>query len=198
VVSVPEIFNYWLQPGRIDIGFLGAAQLDRIGNINTTVNGPSYDEPAVRLPGAGGAPEIAAACKEVVVVLRQSLRTFAERLDFVTSVGFGDGAGARQRLGLAGGGPRLVITDLGVLRPDQQTCELVLTGIYAGVTVSQVRDSTGWDLKVSAELTEIPPPTEAELAGLRDLLARTSLGASPSPASTAAPPATVAAAGVGD
>jgi len=189
VVSVPEIFNYWLQPGRIDIGFLGAAQLDRYGNINTTVIGPSYDKPAVRLPGAGGAPEIAAACKEVAVVLRQSRRTFAERLDFVTSVGYGDGAGARHRLGLAGGGPRQVITDLGVMRPDQRTFELVLTGIYAGVSVAQVRESTGWELKVSGELTEILPPTEAELAALRGLVASTSQPvdispASPSPAST--------------
>jgi glutaconate CoA-transferase, subunit B len=185
VVSVPEIFNYWLQPGRIDIGFLGAAQLDRYGNINTTVIGPSYDKPAVRLPGAGGAPEIAAACKEVAVVLRQTRRTFAERLDFVTSVGYGDGAGARERLGLAGGGPRQVITDLGVMRPDQRTFELVLTGIYSGVSVGQVRDSTGWELKVSAELTEIAPPSEAELAALRGLAAAASQPAASSAASTA-------------
>jgi glutaconate CoA-transferase, subunit B len=170
VVSVPEIFNYWLQPGRIDVGFLGAAQLDRYGNINTTVIGPSYDSPLVRLPGAGGAPEIAAACKEVVVVLRQSRRTFAERLDFVTSVGFATGAGSRRELGLTGGGPRLVITDLGVLRPDADTLELVLAGIYPGVTVAQVRESTGWDLAISAELTELAPPSTAEIAALRDLL----------------------------
>jgi glutaconate CoA-transferase, subunit B len=180
VVSVPEIFNYWLQPGRIDVGFLGAAQLDRYGNINTTVIGPSYDSPLVRLPGAGGAPEIAAACKEVVVVLRQSRRTFAERLDFVTSVGFATGAGSRRELGLTGGGPRLVITDLGVLRPDADTLELVLAGIYPGVTVAQVRESTGWDLAISAELTELAPPSTAEIAALRDLL-------------TAAPPAPPAA-----
>jgi glutaconate CoA-transferase, subunit B len=208
VVSVPEIFNYWLQPGRIDIGFLGAAQLDRYGNINTTVIGPSYDKPAVRLPGAGGAPEIAAACKEVAVVLRQSRRTFAERLDFVTSVGYGDGPGSRERLGLAGGGPRLVITDLGVMRPDRQTFELVLTGIYAGVSVEQVRDSTGWDLKVSAELTQIAPPTEAELGALREMVASTSVAPGPSPvASTPIPamptaastvPASPAALGVGE
>jgi len=173
VVSVPEIFNYWLQPGRIDVGFLGAAQLDRYGNINTTVIGPSYDRPVVRLPGAGGAPEIAAACKEVVVVLRQSRRTFAEKLDFVTSVGFGVGAGSRRDLGLAGGGPRLVITDLGVLRPDPDTLELVLTEIYPDVSVAQVRDSTGWDLAVSASLTQLAPPSAAELAALRLLLAAT-------------------------
>jgi glutaconate CoA-transferase, subunit B len=171
VVSVPEIFNYWLQPGRIDVGFLGAAQLDRFANINTTVIGDSYAEPSVRLPGAGGAPEIAAACKEVIVVLRQSRRTFAERVDFVTSVGFGDGAGSRERLGLTGGGPRLVITDLGVLRPDPETFELVLTGVYAGVPVDLVRDRTGWELSISQDLAEIEPPTDAELSALRGLLA---------------------------
>jgi glutaconate CoA-transferase subunit B len=168
VVSVPEIFNYWLQPGRIDVGFLGAAQLDRHGNINTTVIG-SYDQPSVRLPGAGGAPEIAAACREVIVVLRQSRRTFAERVDFVTSVGYGDGPGDRQRLGLAGGGPRKVITDLGVLRPDPGTLQLVLAEIYPGVSVAQVRASTGWDLAVSPDLAEVALPTELELSALREL-----------------------------
>ena len=172
VVSVPEIFNYWLQPGRIDIGFLGAAQLDRYGNINTTVIGPSYAAPVIRLPGAGGAPEIAAACKTVTVVLRQSRRTFAERLDFVTSIGFGAGPGTRQRLGLTGGGPQLVITDLGVMRPDPDTLELALTGIYAGVSVQQVRDNTGWALMISPDLSHIPPPSEPELTALRGLLAR--------------------------
>ncbi len=171
VVSVPEIFNYWLQPGRIDVGFLGAAQLDRHGNINTTVIGTDYLHPAVRLPGAGGAPEIAAACKEVIVVLRQSKRTFTERLDFITSVGFGDGPGGRQRTGLPGGGPKQVITNLGVLRPDPVSCELVLTGIYPGVPVTQVREQTGWDLTVSPGLAEIPPPSQAELTALRRLLA---------------------------
>jgi glutaconate CoA-transferase, subunit B len=171
VVSVPEIFNYWLQPGRIDIGFLGAAQLDRYGNINTTVIGPSYDSPAVRLPGAGGAPEIAGACKEVAVVLRQSRRTFARRLDFVTSVGFGSGPETRRQLGLTGGGPQLVITDLGVLRPDPGISELVLTGIYAGVSPERVRDNTGWDLVISPDLTNIPPPSESELTALRALVA---------------------------
>jgi glutaconate CoA-transferase subunit B len=177
VVSVPEIFNYWLQPGRIDVGFLGAAQLDRHGNINTTVIGGSYDQPAVRLPGAGGAPEIAAACKEVIVVLRQSRRTFAERVDFVTSVGYGDGPGYRQRLGLAGGGPRQVITDLGVLQPDPDTLELVLAKIYPGVSVAQVRENTGWDLAVSPDLAEAAPPTESELSTLRELRASVPAGA---------------------
>ncbi len=171
VVSVPEIFNYWLQPGRIDVGFLGAGQLDRFGNINTTVIGGDYAHPKVRLPGAGGAPEIAAACKEVIVVLRQSKRTFVDQVDFITSVGFGDGQGTRQRLGLTGGGPQRVITDLGVLKPDPMTCELVLTGIYPGVSTSEVKARTGWDLHIAADLTEIPPPTEPELTVLRSLVA---------------------------
>jgi glutaconate CoA-transferase subunit B len=171
VVGVPEIFNYWLQPGRIDVGFLGAAQLDRHGNLNTTMIGESYDRPAVRLPGAGGAPEIAAACKEVVVVLRQSTRTFPERLDFVTTVGFGGSAGSRRELGLTGGGPRLVITDLGLLRPDPGSRELVLAGIYPGVSVDRVKDSTGWDLAVSPDLSELAPPSAADLTALRQMLA---------------------------
>ena len=173
VVSVPEIFNYWLQPGRIDVGFLGAAQIDRFGNINTTVIGKDYERPAVRLPGAGGAPEIAASCREVIVVVRQSLRAFVPQVDFVTSVGFGDGPGCRERLGLTGAGPRKIITDLGVLEPDPVTFELALTGVCPGVSVSEVKAATGWELSVSAGLAELPPPAAAELAALRALRAAT-------------------------
>jgi len=179
VVSVPEIFNYWLQPGRIDIGFLGAAQIDRFGNINTTVIGADYAEPKVRLPGAGGAPEIAAYCREVIVIVRQNRRTFVERVDFVTSLGFGDGPGSRRYLGLTGAGPRKIITDLGVLEPDPATCELVLTSVYPGVAVPEVRQRTGWDLRVSADLGEIPPPGPSELAVLRGLLAATPAAEAP-------------------
>ena len=171
VVSVPEIFNYWLQAGRIDVGFLGAAQIDRFGNINTTVIGASYADPKVRLPGAGGAPEIAASCREVIVVVRQTRRSFVDRVDFVTSVGFGDGPGYRERRGLTGAGPRKVITDLGILEPDPASCELTLTGIYPGVTVPDVRARTGWELAVSDALEELAPPTAAELAALRQLQA---------------------------
>jgi glutaconate CoA-transferase subunit B len=171
VVSVPEIFNYWVQPGRIDVGFLGAAQIDRFANLNSTVIGPDYASPSVRLPGAGGAPEIAAACAEVIVVLRQTRRTFPARLDFVTSVGFGNGPGSRERLGLTGGGPGQVITDLGVLRPDPATLQLVLTGIYPGVSRDQVRDNTGWDLGPCTDAEVLSSPAEAELAALRALRA---------------------------
>jgi glutaconate CoA-transferase subunit B len=168
VVSVPEIFSYWLQAGRIDVGFLGAAQIDRFANLNSTVIG-SYEEPSTRLPGAGGAPEIAASCKEVLIMIRQSRRTFVEELDFRTSVGYGDGAGDRRRLGLRGSGPSMVITDLGILRPDPRTCELVLTDLHPGVDVEQVRQATGWELRTSGDLRRTDPPTAEELAALRRL-----------------------------
>lgn len=166
VVSVPEIFNYWLQPGRIDVGFLSGAQLDRFGNINTTVIG-EYDEPDVRLPGSGGAPEIAASCRMVVVVMRHRLRAFVEQVDFVTSVGHGSGPMDRQLLGLRGAGPVRVITDLGVLEPDPDTSELVLTALHPDVTVEQVRAETGWALELSAELAVTAAPSRVELETMR-------------------------------
>jgi len=168
VVGVPELFNYWLQPGRIDIGFLGAAQLDRYANINTTVVG-DYDRPKVRLPGAGGAPEIASSCREVIIVTRHARDKLVETVDFVTSVGFGAGRGARERLGLRGGGPTRVITDLGVLAPHPQTRELVLTHVHPGVTFEQVRDATGWELRASDPLATTPAPTAEELATVREV-----------------------------
>ncbi|MET1073503.1 MAG: CoA-transferase [Umezawaea sp.] len=171
LVGVPEIFNYWLQPGRVDVGFLGAAQLDRFANINTTVIGGDYRDPKVRLPGAGGAPEIAASCREVFMIVRQTARAFVERVDFVTSMGFGTGAGDREELGLKGAGPRLVITDLGVLRPDPETCELTMTQLHPGVDLATAKARTGWDLKVSPDLVTTAPPTDAELAALRELTA---------------------------
>jgi glutaconate CoA-transferase subunit B len=170
VITVPEIFNYWLQPGRIDVGFLGGAQVDKFANINTTVIG-DYHHPRVRLPGAGGAPEIAASCREVVVVVRHSMRTLVERVGFVTSMGFGRGKGDRERLGLRGRGPRMVITDLGVLEPDPETCELTLTTVHPGTTVERVRAATGWDLAVASDLTVTAAPTSHELAVLRELVA---------------------------
>jgi glutaconate CoA-transferase subunit B len=166
VVSVPEIFNYWLQPGRIDVGFLGAAQIDKFGNINTTVIG-EYRAPKTRLPGAGGAPEIAASCREVIVIVRQNRRAFTEHVDFITSVGYGSGPGTRQRLGLTGAGPTKIITDLGVLEPDPETCEFVLTGLYPGVSLADARERTGWDLAAAPGLVTLPPPTATELTALR-------------------------------
>jgi glutaconate CoA-transferase subunit B len=168
VVSVPEIFSYWLQGGRIDVGFLGAAQIDRFANLNSTVIG-DYDHPKVRLPGGGGAPEIAASCKQTLVILKQSPRTFVERLDFRTSVGFGDGPGSRAALGFTGRGVTAVITDLGELEPDPTTCELTLTRIHPGVEVEAAVAATGWTLAVSADLAVSEPPTAVELEALRSL-----------------------------
>ncbi len=170
IVSVPEIFNYWVQGGRIEVGFLGAAQMDRYANLNSTAIG-DYDHPSVRLPGGGGAPEIAASCREVIVLIRQSLRTFVEHLDFRTTVGYGEGPGDRDRFGLTGAGPTLVITDLGLLRPDPETRELTMTALHPGVEIEHVRASTPWDLKVSEELTATEPPSPEELTRLRALQA---------------------------
>ena len=172
VVSVPEIFNYWLQAGRIDVGFLGGAQVDRYGNINTTVIG-SYDSPKVRLPGAGGAPEIAASAKEVIMVLKHRPRSFVETLAFVTSIGHRHGGGSRSELGYSGSGPTAVITDLGILRPDPESRELTLVALHPGASVEGAREATGWDLRVAEELDTTEPPTEDELRVLRDLRART-------------------------
>jgi len=168
VVSVPEMFGYWLQAGRIDVGFLSAAQIDRHANLNTTVIG-DYRAPAVRLPGAGGAPEISANCGEVVITIRQNLRTFVDRLDFVTSVGHGDGGDHRQRLGLRGKGPTAVITDLGILRPDEHTKELTLVSVHPGIDVDEARAATGWPLRVADVVSVTEPPTAVELDTLRTL-----------------------------
>ncbi len=174
VVSVPEIFTYWLQGGRVDVGFLGAAQIDRFANINTTVIG-DYTRPKVRLPGAGGAPEIATSAKEVFIIVDQSQRTFVNRCDFITSAGYLDGYDARQKSGARGSGPTVVITDLGILRPDPVSKELTLVAVHPGVSVDRVRAATGWDLRVSPALATTPAPTERELAALRDLHARTAV-----------------------
>jgi glutaconate CoA-transferase subunit B len=173
LVSVPEIFNYWVGAGRIDVGFLGAAQIDRYGNINTTVIGP-YDHPKVRLPGAGGAPEIAAASCEVYVLLRHSKRAFVHELDFVTSVGHRTDGRRREDLGFAGRGPTVVITDLGVLRPSPEDSELELVAVHPGVELEQVREATGWELRARDPLATTDPPTDEELDALRGLRARES------------------------
>ncbi len=171
VVSVPEMFNYWIGAGRIDVAFLGAAQVDRHANLNSTVIG-DYEHPKARLPGAGGAPEIAAACGAVIVIVPHTRRTFVERLDFCTTVGHGDGPGARERLGFRGAGPTAVTTDLGELEPDPASKELVLTHIHPGVEPDHVRAETGWDLRVADRLRETNPPSAEELGALRRLVSR--------------------------
>ena len=172
VVPVPEIFNYWLQGGRCDVGFLGAAQVDRFANINTTLI-PRPGQADLRLPGAGGAPEIAAHAGKVLITARHSDRVFVDKLAFVTSVGFGDGAGTRERLGLRGAGPTEVITDLGIMVPDRDTRELTLTAVHPGVSVEQAVAATGWPLQVAAEVATTTAPTDNELDALRELQART-------------------------
>lgn len=171
VVSVPEMFNYWIGAGRVQIAFLGAAQIDRFANLNSTVIG-DYEHPKTRLPGAGGAPEIAASCEEVIVIVPHARRGFVPELDFRTTVGYGDGAGSRERLGFRGKGPTAVITNLGVLEPDAESKELVLTAVHPGVEVEEVGAETGWDLLVSDELGHTEPPTDEELAALRELVSR--------------------------
>jgi glutaconate CoA-transferase subunit B len=172
-VSVPEMFRYWLQGGRISVGFLGGAQIDRFANLNTTVIGGTYEKPKVRLPGGGGAPEIATSCQEVFVTMAQGKRSFVGKLDFVTSLGHGDGKGARERLGVTTKGPTRVITDLCVMRPDAATSELTVVAMHPGVSREQIADSTGWPMRFAAQVAETPPPSTQELAVLRDLHART-------------------------
>ncbi|MBC7843840.1 MAG: CoA-transferase subunit beta [Gemmatimonadaceae bacterium] len=156
VIPLPEIFTHYLQRGRVDVGFLGAAQVDRFGNLNSTVIG-RYDQPTVRLPGAGGAPEIAAHARSVLVVMKQSARTLVPALDFRTSAGK----------------PTALITDLGVMTPDASTHELVLTSLYEGVTVDAARAACGWPLRIAESITSISPPTDDELLVLRSLHERT-------------------------
>jgi glutaconate CoA-transferase, subunit B len=172
IVPLPEIFAHYLQRGRVDVGFLGAAQIDRFGNLNSTVIG-DYAHPTVRLPGAGGAPEIATYAREVLVVMKQSPRSFVASLDFRTSCGYFEGYGVRRSHGCPGAGPRAVITDFGVLQPHPQTEELQLTALYPGVTVEDVRAATGWPLQIAAALETVPAPGPGELASLRSLEART-------------------------
>ena len=172
VVAVPEMFAYWLQGGRISVGFLGAAQIDRFANINTTVIG-DYAHPKTRLPGGGGAPEIASACGQVFVILRHSARAFVPTVDFVTSFGHGDGGDHRRRLGIETAGPTLVVTDLCLLRPEEGSRELVVTSLHPGVTREQIAAQTGWPIRFAPDARATRPPDQAELAVLRELQART-------------------------
>jgi glutaconate CoA-transferase subunit B len=171
-VSVPEMFRYWLQGGRITTGFLGGAQIDRFANLNTTVVGP-YEKPSVRLPGGGGAPEIATSCGQIFIIMTQSRRSFVDKLDFVTSLGFGTGGDDRARHGVKTRGPTKVFTDLCVLEPDERTKELTVTSLHPGVAREQVIDATGWAVRFADRLAETPAPSAQELGVLRELHART-------------------------
>ena len=171
-VSVPEMFRYLLQGGRISVGFLGGAQIDRFGNINTTVIG-DYHTPKIRLPGGGGAPEIASSCQKVFITMKQSLRGFVDKIDFYTSFGHGEGGDHRKRLGITTQGPMLLVTDLAVWEPDPISKEFTVTSLHPGVTRDAVQATVGWTVAFADSVTETPPPTTEELDVLRALHART-------------------------
>jgi glutaconate CoA-transferase subunit B len=169
VCGMADVFQGLLQNGRIEVGFLGGAQIDRYGNINTTVVG-SYDRPVVRLPGSGGAAEIAIHARRTVVIARLSRRAFPETVDFVTSPGHRMRGRTRAELGMPGAGPVRVVTDKGVLEADQATGELVLSALYPGVTADEVRDAVGWPLQCRDTIPEVEPPGAEELRLLREVL----------------------------
>jgi len=171
-VAVPEMFRYWLQGGHVTIGFLGAAQIDKFGNINTTIVG-DYDNPKTRLPGGGGAPEIASQSQKIYITMKQSLRGMVEKIDFFTSFGHGDGYDHRERMGLSTQGPALLITDLALWEPDPVTKEFTVTHLHPGISRQDVQDNCGWPVKFADDLAQTKPPTDEELSVLRDLKART-------------------------
>ena len=171
-VSVPEVFRYWLQGGHITIGFLGGAQVDRFGNLNSTVIG-EYARPKVRLPGSGGASEIATGCGQIFIIMRQDPRSFVAQLDFLTTLGHGRNGRERRELGILTKGPTLLVTDLCIMQPEPDSNEFVVTKIHAGVTREQVRNSTGWDVRFAPAVDETAQPSADELEVLRALHART-------------------------
>ena len=169
VCSMADVFQLLLQNGRIEVGFLGGAQIDRYGNINTTVVGP-YDHPAVRLPGSGGATEIAIHARRTLVVTRLDRRAFPEMVDFVTSPGHCVKGRRRRELGMPGAGPTKVVTDMAILEADPESGELILASLYPGVDAVEVEQRVAWQLRRRSELSEEKPPTERELSLLRDVL----------------------------
>ena len=169
VATMADVFGFYLQGGRIQVGFLGGAQIDRYGNINSTVIGP-YDRPKVRLPGSGGACEIAIHAQRVIVVAPLSPRSFPAAVDFITSPGLNGKYGSRRQLGLPGKGPVRIVTDMGILQPSARDGELELVAIYPGVKPATVVEQAGWPLRTAPNLQELPPPTPAELRLLREVL----------------------------
>jgi glutaconate CoA-transferase subunit B len=171
-VPVAEIFQYWLQGGRITVGFLGGAQVDRFGNLNSTVIG-DYARPKVRLPGSGGATEISTSCQRIYIVMRHGVRSFVDQLDFQTSLGHGPTGRERRALGITTEGPSLIVTDLCTMRPDPETKEFEVVTLHPGIAAEQVRDNTAWALRFAARVEETPAPSDEELQALRDLNDRT-------------------------
>jgi glutaconate CoA-transferase subunit B len=170
VCSMADVFQLFLQNGKIEVGFLGGAQIDRWGNINTTVIGPSYEKPKVRLPGSGGAAEIAVHAQRVLIISRLNPRAFPAEIDFITSPGQVCRGRTRKELGMPGAGPVKVITDKGILESDPASGEMILTGLYPGVTIDEVKAAVGWPLKVRANLDQLVPPSATELDLLRNVL----------------------------
>ncbi|RCV88303.1 CoA-transferase subunit beta [Vreelandella rituensis] len=171
-VAVPEMFRYWLQGGKVNVGFLGTAQIDRFANLNTTLIG-DYQSPKVRLPGGGGAPEIATNAGEVFITLKHSKRAFVKDVDFVTTLGFGRDGKGRDGVPNIGKGPTRVITDLCVMKPDPATKELTVVSLHPGVTRDDVIQATGWEIRFAETLESTPVPEANELEILRELKART-------------------------
>jgi glutaconate CoA-transferase subunit B len=169
VVSMYDVFSLYLQRGNVDVGFLGGAQIDRFGNINATVIGSDYAHPKVRLPGSGGSQEISAWANRCYIMTPHQKRRFPEKVDFMTSAGFLSGRAEREKAGLRGKGPLAVVTDLGILEPDE-TGELILTALHPGKTAQEAIDNTGWALKVAASLRTTEPVMEKELKILREEL----------------------------
>src|SRR5512139_3738392 len=168
VCSMYDIFAFYLQRGNVDVGFMGGAQIDRYGNINATVIG-TYDKPKVRLPGSGGSKEIAAWANRCYIMTPHQKRRFPEKVEFMTSAGFIHGRSDREKAGLRGGGMLSVVTDIGIMEPDE-TGEMILTGLHPGKTVEQAKENTGWDLKVAPQLKTTELVTENELRILREEL----------------------------
>jgi len=171
-VSVPEMFRYWLQGGRITLGFLGGAQVDRYGNLNSTVIG-DYSKPKVRLPGAGGATEIASQCGRTFIVMQHNPRAFVSKLDFLTTLGHGRTGRERRELGIRTAGPQLLVTDLCILEPEPESCEFVVTSLHPGVTPQRIRENTDWPVRFADQASDTPAPKPEELEVLRELNART-------------------------
>ncbi len=170
VMPMNDLFMYYLQGGLVDVAMLGAAQIDRFGNLNSTVIGPDYDHPKVRLPGSGGACEIALNAQQILNITRLDKRTFIEKVDFITSPGFLSGRAQRDALNIPGAGPQKVITDKCLMDFDPETGEMRVAGLYPGCTLEDVQAEVSWELTVSPDMTSVEPPTAEELRIMREEL----------------------------
>ncbi|NHM28769.1 CoA-transferase subunit beta [Desulfofundulus sp. TPOSR] len=169
ITGLYEMFAYYICSGLLDVGFLGAAQVDRFGNINTTAIG-TYERPAARLPGSGGANDIASMAKKIIIIMPHNKRNFKERVDFVTSPGFLTGRDKRKACGLMGGGPEVMVTDKGVFGFSEQTGEMFLKTYHPGVTIEEIQEAIPWQLKIAEDVGETEPPTEEEIHILRHVI----------------------------